>query len=117
MKPLEPHDQHHVVAAEGWIELGNPEEAAEELEQITAESRAHPAVLEVRWQIYAQAKKWDAALEIPSVLIQMLPEEPLGWVHRSYCLHELKRTVHPRSLCFLLGTATMAKTDGRDIAA
>jgi predicted Zn-dependent protease len=96
MKPLEPQDQHHLVAAQGWIELGNPEEANEELEQITAENRAHPAVLEVRWQIYAQAKKWDAALDIASALVQMVPEHPLGWVHRSYCLHELKRTEEAR---------------------
>ena len=48
------HDQRHLEAAQGWFELGN----------ITAENRAHPAVLEVRWQIYANVKKWDAALDI-----------------------------------------------------
>jgi hypothetical protein len=48
MKPIEPHDQRHLEAAEGWIELGNHLEANEELENITPEHRAHPAVLEVR---------------------------------------------------------------------
>jgi len=52
--------------------------------------------LEVRWQIYAKAKKWDAALDIASALIQLVPEHPLGWVHRSYCLHELKKTEEAR---------------------
>jgi predicted Zn-dependent protease len=94
--PLELQDQRHVEAAQGWIELGNHLEANEELEQVTAENRAHPAVLEVRWQIYAKAKKWDAALDIASALVQMVPEHPLGWVHRSYCLHELKRTAEAR---------------------
>jgi predicted Zn-dependent protease len=78
------------------LSLGNHLEANEELEQITAENRAHPAVLEVRWQIYAKAKKWDAALNIASALIQLAPEYPLGWVHRSYCLYELKRTEEAR---------------------
>ena len=96
MKPLEPQDQHHLKAAEGWIELGNPEEANEELDQLSAEYRAHPAILEVRWQIYEKAKKWDAASDIASALVQMVPEHPSGWVHRSYCLHELKRTAEAR---------------------
>jgi predicted Zn-dependent protease len=96
MKPFEPHDQHHLVAAQGWFELGNDLEANGELEQITPENHAHPAVLEVRWQIYAKGKKWDAALDIASALVQMVPGHPLGWVHRSYCLHEMKRTEEAR---------------------
>lgn len=96
IKPLEIQDQHHLVAAQGWLELGDHLEANEELEQIMAEYRAHPAVLEVRWQIYAKAKKWEEALDIASVLIQSAPELPLGWVHRSYCLHELKRSEEAR---------------------
>lgn len=96
MKPLELHDQRHLEAAEGWIELGNHLEANEELENITPENRAHPAVLEVRWQIYAKVKKWEAALDIASALIQLLPELPLGYVHRSYSLHEMKRTEEAR---------------------
>jgi tetratricopeptide (TPR) repeat protein len=96
MKPLEPQDHHHLEAAQGWFELGNCIEANEEPEQITPEYRTHPAVLEVRWQIYAKAKKWDAALEIASSLVRMVPELELGCVHRSYCLHELKRTDEAR---------------------
>ena len=96
MKELPLEDQRHLEAAEGWVELGNHIEANKELEQITPESRGHPAVLEVRWRIYAKAKKWDAALDVASALIKMLPELPLGWGHRSYTLHELKRTEEAR---------------------
>lgn len=96
IKPLEFEDQRHLEAAEGWVELGNHLEANEELEQITPKNRAHPAVLEIRWQIYAKAKKWDAALDLASALIQLVPELPLGWVHRSYCLHEMKKTGEAR---------------------
>ena len=90
--PLEPHDQHHLNAAQGWIELGNQQEADLELEQIAPELHDHPGVLEVRWHIYAKAKKWDRALEMASSLIELVPDISLGWRHRSYCLHELKRT-------------------------
>ena len=39
MKPLEPPDSFHVLAAQGWFELGNYLEANSELEQTTPENR------------------------------------------------------------------------------
>jgi hypothetical protein len=48
VKPLQPPDSMHLTAAQGWLELGNHEEAFEELEQIDAPLRGHPDVLEVR---------------------------------------------------------------------
>ena len=50
----------------------------------------------MRWEIYAAAKKWETALDIAAALIQLDPESPLGWVHRSYAFHELKRTTEAR---------------------
>jgi hypothetical protein len=64
--------------------LGNHLEAFEELEDITAENRAHPAVLETRRRIHAKAKRWEGALEIVSALVRWAPESPLGWVDRSF---------------------------------
>jgi tetratricopeptide (TPR) repeat protein len=96
MKALQPPDSHHVHAAQGWLELGNHVEADAELDNIAASSRAHPDVPNVRWGIYAAAKKWEATLDIAAALIQLDPDDPLGWVHRSYALHELKRTVEAR---------------------
>jgi predicted Zn-dependent protease len=96
MKPLEPPDSIHLLAAQGWLELGSHIEANDELENISASLRAHPAVLAVRWEIYAAAKKWEAAVDIAAALIQLDPEDPVGWVHRSYALHELKRTTEAR---------------------
>ena len=96
MKPLQPPDSHHLEAAQGWLELGNHAEADAELDSIASSLRAHPDVLNVRWGIYAAARKWEAALDIAAALIQLNPEDPLGWVHRSYSLHELKRTAEAR---------------------
>jgi hypothetical protein len=50
MKPLEPPDSLHVQAAQGWCELHAFAEADTELDKIDASLRAHPKVLEVRWQ-------------------------------------------------------------------
>ncbi len=96
MKALSTADHYHVEAAEGWIGLGNFVEARQELEQVTPQDPVHPAVLEVQWQLLAKEGQWEACLDIASTLVQTLPEHPLGWVHRSYCLHELKRTVEAR---------------------
>jgi tetratricopeptide (TPR) repeat protein len=96
MKPLEPPDSLVLRAAEGWLELGSHLEAAKELEKLTPQLRAHPDVLKVRWEICAAAKEWEAALELAAALIQLDPDEPLAWIHRSYALHELKRTAEAR---------------------
>jgi tetratricopeptide (TPR) repeat protein len=46
----------------------------------------------VRWQIYAHDKQWAACLEIANAVIKLAPQRSFGWVHRSYALHEMKRT-------------------------
>lgn len=90
--PLPWPDKHHLQAAQGWLEMGNASEANEELERIAPPLRAHPAVLELRWQIYATAKQWPACLDIAIAITTLAPESPAGWIHRSYTLHELRRT-------------------------
>ena len=92
IKPLEPPDCHHLRAAQGWIELGNQVEASEELKKIMPELRAHPDVFEVRWHIHAQLKNWDDCLGLAEMVIRLAPERADGWIHRSFALHEMKRT-------------------------
>jgi tetratricopeptide (TPR) repeat protein len=96
MKPIEPPDAFHLQAAEGWLGLGDPVAAGAELEKIAPQLRAHAVVLNLRWDICAAAKKWETALEIAAALIQLDPDDPLGWVYRSRALHELKRTLEAR---------------------
>jgi len=93
---LQPPESHRLRAAQGWLELGNPAEARQELEMLPREFWSHPEVLKVRWAIYAAEKKWEAALDVACALTELEPEDALGWVDRSYCLHELKRTREAR---------------------
>jgi predicted Zn-dependent protease len=92
MKDFPETDQHCLRAAEGWLELGCVREAEAELEGIAPSVRHHPAVLELRWQIHARAKQWEACVDVARAITQAAPKEPLGWIHLSYALHELKRT-------------------------
>jgi predicted Zn-dependent protease len=89
---IEPPDLHHVNAAQGWLELGDFAEARVELEQIAKELDSHPEVLELRWQICAKEKKWEECVEVAQALIKAAPKRPMGWIHRSYALHEMKRS-------------------------
>ena len=83
---LEPPDSIHLRAAIGWLELGNPSEAADEVARISHQVLGHPDVLEVRWQICAATKSWDAALPIGAQLVETAPDRVDGWIHRSYAL-------------------------------
>ena len=85
-------DLHVIRAAEGWFELGNAREAEAELAKLTTPVQLHPVVSELRWQILAQQKRWQECEVVARAITRNAPAEPLGWIHLSYALHELKRT-------------------------
>ena len=57
MKSLDSPNNHHLSAAIGWLELGNWQEANEELEKIAPALRAHPP----SYNIYVMLKSRDAS--------------------------------------------------------
>jgi len=92
MTKLGPPDTHHIRAAQGWFELGNVVEAAVELNKVRPKFQNESSVLEMRWAIEAAAKNWEACIEIAQTMVKSETNEVAGWLHRSYALHELKRT-------------------------
>lgn len=109
MTELHPPDTHHLSAAEGWFELGNYGEALTELAQLSATAQDRLEVLGLRWNIAAQLKLWGQSLEIAGKIIELVPDHSFGWIHRSYALHELKRTQEARD--FLLAVAPQFPED------
>jgi predicted Zn-dependent protease len=89
-------DLHYLRAALGWLELGNLREAAAELELVAPALANHPDVLEMRWQIEARAKRWETCLKLAEAIIKRAPASAIGWIHRSYALHEMQRTAEAR---------------------
>jgi len=81
---LDSPDTHYVRAAEGWLELGNPAEAGEEIARVSPPMLDHPEVLEVRWEICAAGQRWEPALEIAERQVRTAPERCSGWIHRAY---------------------------------
>ncbi len=98
MSKLQPPDTHHLSAAEGWLELGNDREALIELNLISQAEQGRVEVLGLRWSISAHLKLWDECVKIAADIIEIAPKNIFGWIHRSYALHELKRTGEARDL-------------------
>jgi tetratricopeptide (TPR) repeat protein len=86
MEELGPPDTHHLSAAFGWMELGNPAEAKAELAKLSPGLAEHPDVLEVTWAIHAAAKDWTEALCTAERLIRLAPNEAASWLHFSYAM-------------------------------
>ena len=79
-------DPMHLKAAAGWIQLGDYDAANDELENIRAEWRAHPDVLDLRWFIYSHHEQWDACLDIATAIVKMTPDRVLSWVNKAYSM-------------------------------
>jgi tetratricopeptide (TPR) repeat protein len=100
VNPLAAPHHHNLLAAQGWFELGNSLEAAAELDTIPTALRAHPDVLELRWQIYAKAGQWEACLDIGRAMVKLAPDRPMSWLRRSVALHGLKQFSEAEDLLF-----------------
>jgi len=80
MSPLEPPDSLHLLAAQGWLELGNPTEAALELEKLSLPHRNHPDVRAIEWEIDRAAKRFERLFEHARALTQVRPSQSDSWV-------------------------------------
>ena len=104
---LEPPDSHHLRAAVGWMELGNPAEAGEELTRISTANIEHPDVLEVRWELCASTRSWEAAFAVAEALVRVVPERSSGWVHRAYAMRRMRHGGLQLAWSLLLPAADM----------
>jgi predicted Zn-dependent protease len=96
MNELSWPDRHHLRAAEGWLGLGDHREAFAEIEKIPPDRRAHPDVLNLRWQVFSRIGHWQACVDVARAITEMAPDSPAGWIQLSFALHELKRTTEAR---------------------
>jgi hypothetical protein len=92
LTPIDPPDLHYYRAAQGWLELGNLDEANAELDNISSETRLHPDVLEIQWHICARQNQWAACVVIGSILVSVAPERSDSWIHHTFALHSMGRT-------------------------
>jgi len=85
-------DRMAMLRAQGWLELKLPLEANEELDEIQPQLRAHPEVLKLRYQVYADTKQWPMAYKIASTLNREFPQDAFGGVHAAMALYRMGLT-------------------------
>jgi predicted Zn-dependent protease len=98
MNALTHTERFYLDAAEGWLMLGNPTEAHEELERITGDNAYHPAVLSMRWQVYAAARWWEAAFVVSKALCELAPHSSDTWICQANTLRNYKGVIDAWSL-------------------
>jgi predicted Zn-dependent protease len=73
-------------AAIGFLELGMWQEAADEIERLPPERRGNLDVLEVRIEIYREAKAWRLMEVVAREVLRQMPEHPTPWLHLAYAV-------------------------------
>jgi tetratricopeptide (TPR) repeat protein len=82
-----------ITVAQGYVELGLPLDANEELEQIEPDQCVHPEVLAIRVKIYRVLKKWELMQTVAQILAVNEPEHvqwTVDWAYatrRADCLN------------------------------
>lgn len=84
-------------AASGWLELGLPSDALEELGQLPGHQQSDPQVLELKLQAQMGSGTWNAAADTARVLCALQPGNPAFFLHAAYCLHETGDTLAARN--------------------
>ena len=92
MTDLSPKDALHVQAAQDFLKASNPAGAQAEIDQLIPPCLDRPEVLEIRWELAAQAGNWDLALQLATSLTQLALENEFAWLWLSCSLNELGRS-------------------------
>ena len=111
MKPLRIEDARRLLAAQGWLELGDAVSAGDELNEITPEEKTHPAVLQIRYAIYVKRGEWDMATEMAEDLADALPDMAGSWINLAYATRRKTGGGIPEAKKILLAAEPLFPTD------
>ena len=81
-----------VRIAEGYSELGMLDDALVQLDQLDKEHQGRLEILRMRVDILLRKQDWTDALQLSLRLCAMNPDQPYGYIHAAFCLHEMGRT-------------------------
>lgn len=96
-----------ILAAQGYFELEMNKESLAELDKLPFAEQILPEVLEMRVLILMKDHHWEQALDVSEKLCAVAPNEPSGFIHAAFCLHELGKTQQAKEL-LLEGPASLA---------
>ena len=92
--------ERHLLAASGYAELDMLRESITELNAIEDEFQNRPEVLQLRLHNLMRRRRWIHALRVSQKLCRVAPECCTGFLHASFCLHEMGKTAQAKK--FLL---------------
>jgi predicted Zn-dependent protease len=78
--------------AEGYSELGMLDDALAQLDQLEAKDEDRLEIMRMRVDILLRKQNWEDALGLSLRFCTANPNQPYGYVHAAFCLHELGRT-------------------------
>jgi Flp pilus assembly protein TadD len=90
--------ERHLLAASGYAELDMTRESMTELNAISEQYQDRAEVLQIRLHNLMRHKRWPQALHVSRKLCRIAPECCTGFLHASFCLHELGKTAEAKKL-------------------
>ncbi len=99
---LDSDNARRILAAEGWLELGDFLSAYEELERLSPEARALPKVFKLRWRIFSAGGKHEMAFHVAEGLTRLLPDDAEVFAWRSYSVRRMTNDGVEKALSLLL---------------
>ena len=79
-----PFHERHLRAAQGYLELGLPLDANEEIENIPPEFKTDAEVLAVRMEIFRALEAWDLMEAVARQLCHRRPDDPHCFLSLAY---------------------------------
>jgi predicted Zn-dependent protease len=76
--------QRQLTEAVGYLELGMLQDAWDVLEEIPAEQRHLPPVLQMRLEIYRRMEKFEGMATIAEHLTKVFPKDSQNWISLAY---------------------------------
>lgn len=101
----------HLSYAQGFIELGLLEDAANELEKVAFEDRLTAPVLLARLELYMAAKQWDMVEAMAKPLVKIPNVDEGVWIHWAYAVRRLRGVAEAKDI-LLKAESTHGKTCG-----
>jgi tetratricopeptide (TPR) repeat protein len=95
-----------IRAASGWLELGMPDDALEELKSLSVDDSGERKVLELKLAAQMAKAYWEQASVTALELCQKAVDEPDHFLSAAYCLHETGKTDEARK-CLIKGPAVL----------
>ncbi|MBV8141709.1 MAG: hypothetical protein JOZ60_06650 [Verrucomicrobia bacterium] len=85
-----------VRIAEGYSELGMLDDALAQIDQLDSEDQDRSEILRMRVDILIRKRRWPDALQLSERFSAANPDQPYGYVHAAFCLHEMGRTLEAK---------------------